>query len=279
MRLQRKHEKEYEKQMKKHTISLMTGISLTAAALALGLSGCGASASGGSDGNSLYVYNWGEYIDESVIDQFEEETGISVVYDVFETNEEMYPVIEAGAVKYDVVCPSDYMIQKMQENGLLAEINFDNIPNYSQIGQEYRDMSEAFDPGNKYSVPYCWGTMGILYGGSGSVYASIGAAFTGLAGYSFLAFNLLCAPCFAAIGAIKREMNSAKWTWFAIGYQCVFAWVVGLIINQLWELFALGNFGVWTVVAFVALAAMVFQIARPMPKTERSDEKVLAQLA
>ena len=163
MRLQRKHEKEYEKQMKKHTISLMTGISLTAAALTLGLSGCGASASGGSDDNSLYVYNWGEYIDESVIDQFEEETGISVVYDVFETNEEMYPVIEAGAVKYDVVCPSDYMIQKMQENGLLAEINFDNIPNYSQIGQEYRDMSEAFDPGNKYSVPYCWGTMGILY--------------------------------------------------------------------------------------------------------------------
>ena len=149
--------------MKKHTISLMTGISLTAAALTLGLSGCGASASGGSDDNSLYVYNWGEYIDESVIDQFEEETGISVVYDVFETNEEMYPVIEAGAVKYDVVCPSDYMIQKMQENGLLAEINFDNIPNYSQIGQEYRDMSEAFDPGNKYSVPYCWGTMGILY--------------------------------------------------------------------------------------------------------------------
>ena len=65
---------------------------------------------------------------------FEEETGISVVYDVFETNEEMYPVIEAGAVKYDVVCPSDYMIQKMRENGLLAEINFDNIPNYSQIG-------------------------------------------------------------------------------------------------------------------------------------------------
>ena len=113
--------------------------------------------------NELYVYNWGEYIDESVIQDFEAETGIHVVYDLFETNEEMYPVIEAGAVKYDVVCPSDYMIQKMQENGLLAEINFDNIPNYSQIGQEYRDMSEAFDPGNKYSVPYCWGTMGILY--------------------------------------------------------------------------------------------------------------------
>ena len=74
-----------------------------------------------SHSNELYVYNWGEYIDESVIDEFEAETGIHVTYDLFETNEEMYPVIEAGAVSYDAVCPSDYMIQKMVENGLLAE--------------------------------------------------------------------------------------------------------------------------------------------------------------
>ena len=113
--------------------------------------------------NQLIVYNWGEYIDESVINDFEKETGIQVVYDVFETNEEMYPVIEAGGVSYDVVCPSDYMIQKMIENNLLAEINFDNIPNYKEIGQEYLDISKGFDPENKYSVPYCWGTMGILY--------------------------------------------------------------------------------------------------------------------
>ena len=79
--------------------------------------------------NELYVYNWGEYIDESVIEEFEEETGIDVIYDLFETNEEMYPVVEAGGVAYDVVCPSDYMIQKMAENGMLAEINYDNIPN------------------------------------------------------------------------------------------------------------------------------------------------------
>ena len=111
----------------------------------------------------LYVYNWGEYIDETVIEQFEEETGIKVTYDHFETNEEMYPVIEAGAVNYDVVCPSDYMIQKMAENGLLAEINFDNIPNIKNIDPHYMEMSKAFDPENRYSVPYTWGTVGILY--------------------------------------------------------------------------------------------------------------------
>ena len=96
---------------------------------------------------------------------------------------------------------------------------------------------------------------------------------------AFVAFNMLDAPCFAAIGTIRRQMDSPKWFWFAIGYQCVFAWAVGLIINQLWELFALGNFGVWTVVAFVLLAGMIFQIARPMPKTEREDEKILSDLS
>ncbi|HJB48733.1 MAG TPA: ferrous iron transporter B [Candidatus Olsenella excrementigallinarum] len=96
---------------------------------------------------------------------------------------------------------------------------------------------------------------------------------------AFVAFNMLDAPCFAAIGTIRRQMDSPKWFWFAIGYQCVFAWVVGLIINQLWELFALGSFGVWTVVAFVLLAGMIFQIARPMPRDERKDEKILSDLS
>ena len=98
-----------------------------------------------------------------MIDQFEAETGIRVTYDLFETNEEMYPVIEAGGVNYDVVCPSDYMIQKMVENGLLAEINFDNVPNLKEIDPVYIEMSQSFDPENKYSVPYTWGTVGILY--------------------------------------------------------------------------------------------------------------------
>ncbi len=116
-----------------------------------------------SHSDELYVYNWGEYIDESVITQFEEETGIHVTYDLFETNEEMYPVIEAGAVRYDAVCPSDYMIQRMAENRLLAEINFDNLPNLKHIDPVYLEMSREFDPENRYSVPYTWGTVGILY--------------------------------------------------------------------------------------------------------------------
>lgn len=113
--------------------------------------------------NELYVYNWGEYIDDSVIEEFEAETGIKVTYDMFETNEEMYPIIDAGAVNYDVVCPSDYMIQKMAENNLLAELNYDNIPNIVNIDEQYLKSAESFDPGNKYAVPYTWGTVGILY--------------------------------------------------------------------------------------------------------------------
>ncbi|HAT02203.1 MAG TPA: spermidine/putrescine ABC transporter permease/substrate-binding protein PotCD [Oribacterium sp.] len=115
------------------------------------------------DENTLYVYNWGEYIDPDVIDQFEEETGINVVYDLFQTNEEMYPVIEAGGVLYDAVCPSDYMIKKMAQNGLLAELDKKNIPNLKEIGTDYLKMAEQYDPGNTYSVPYVWGTVGILY--------------------------------------------------------------------------------------------------------------------
>lgn len=113
--------------------------------------------------NELYVYNAGEYIDPDLIEEFEQETGIKVTYDVFETLEEMYPVIEAGGVNYDAVCPSDYMIQKMKENDLLAELNFDNIPNVKNIDPQYMEMSKQFDPENKYSVPYTWGTVGILY--------------------------------------------------------------------------------------------------------------------
>ncbi len=133
--------------------------------IGLVLGGCkGPSGSEGSQGaGEVYVYNWGEYIDEEVISMFEEETGIKVVYDMFETNEEMYPVIEAGGRTYDVVCPSDYMIQKMIENHMLAELNFDNIPNLEHIDPEYLERSKSFDPENKYSVPYCWGTVGILY--------------------------------------------------------------------------------------------------------------------
>ena len=118
---------------------------------------------GVSGNGQVIVYNWGEYIDPEIIDLFEEETGIDVIYEEFETNEIMYPKIQSGAIAYDVVCPSDYMIQRMIENDLLAEINYDHIPNLKYIGDNYMKMSRQFDPENKYSVPYLWGTVGILY--------------------------------------------------------------------------------------------------------------------
>lgn len=111
----------------------------------------------------VYVYNWGEYIDEDVLDTFEAETGIKVHYDTFVTNEDMYPKVASGAVEYDVICPSDYMIQRMIDENLLAEINFDNVPNIKNIDSAYLEKSKEFDPDNKYSIPYCWGTVGILY--------------------------------------------------------------------------------------------------------------------
>ncbi len=147
--------------MKKLMCIILTGI--LAASLLTGCGGAKSESSKSADAGKVVVYNWGEYIDPDVLDMFEEETGIEVVYDEFETNEIMYPKIETGAVSYDVVCPSDYMIQRMIENDLLAEINFDNIPNLKNIGEEYLEASKGFDPENKYSVPYCWGTVGILY--------------------------------------------------------------------------------------------------------------------
>lgn len=113
--------------------------------------------------NEIYVYNWGEYIDPEVVELFEEETGITVNYEEFETNEEMYTIVAKGARVYDVICPSDYMVQKMIENDLLAPINYDNVPNIKNIGEQYMESSKGVDPDNKYCVPYCWGTVGIMY--------------------------------------------------------------------------------------------------------------------
>ncbi len=110
------------------------------------------------------------------------------------------------------------------------------------------------------------GTMGILYSaGEGTVYSHLAAAFTGLAGFSFLTFNLLCAPCFAAIGAMKREMNSPKWTWFAIGYQCGFAYVVSLIIYQLGLLFQGSCNVIGLIVALILLAGIIYLVVRKNP--------------
>lgn len=112
---------------------------------------------------------------------------------------------------------------------------------------------------------------------AGETDPSLWTAFAGMfptmgACVAFGAFNLLCAPCFAAIGTIRNQMDSGKWTAIAIGYECAFAWVIGLFINQFYNLFVLGQFGIWTVVAIVLLAAMLFQIFRPMPKHAWTDE-------
>ena len=116
-----------------------------------------------SSGRQVIVYNWGDYIDPDVIAMFEEETGIHVIYEEYETNEIMYPKVQSGAIAYDAVCPSDYMIQRMIESDLLAEIDYDNIPNIKYIDDVYMEFSTQFDEENRYSVPYLWGTVGILY--------------------------------------------------------------------------------------------------------------------
>ena len=114
------------------------------------------------------------------------------------------------------------------------------------------------------------GTLGILYGGGdGTVYQNLANAFNGITGYSFLVFNLLCAPCFAAIGAIKREMNNAKWTWFAIGYQCGFAYIIALMINQFGNLF-LGHASVIGLIfALAALAGMLYMLFKPFKEATK----------
>ena len=108
------------------------------------------------------------------------------------------------------------------------------------------------------------GTMGILYSaGEGSVYANMAATFTVASGYAFLAFNLLCAPCFAAMGAIKREMNNTRWFWIAIGYQCGLAYVVSLCVYQIGTLITTGAFGIGTVVAFLLIIGFIYLLFRP----------------
>ncbi|MBQ6849106.1 MAG: ABC transporter substrate-binding protein [Clostridia bacterium] len=127
------------------------------------LSGCTTS----DDTIVLNVYNWGEYISDGsdglmdVNAQFEAETGIKINYKTYESNESMYTLLESGAAEYDVVIPSDYMIGKMIQEDMLAKLNFDNIPNYQYIHDDYKGLE--YDPNNEYSVPYTWGTVGIFY--------------------------------------------------------------------------------------------------------------------
>ena len=119
------------------------------------------------------------------------------------------------------------------------------------------------------------GTLGILFGGGdGTVYQAMGAAFNGVTGYSFMVFNLLCAPCFAAIGAIKREMNNRKWTWFAIGYQCGFAYLIALMINQFGGWFIGAGSIIGTIVAVIVLAGLLYMLFRPYKDATKLSVKM-----
>lgn len=153
-------------------------------------------------------------------------------------------------------------------NGFLAAIGSTITPIFAPLGWGNWQASVAAITGlvAKENVV---GTFGVLYGfaevaeDGAEIWGTLAASFTALAAYSFLVFNLLCAPCFAAIGAIKREMNNSKWTWFAIGYQTLFAYVVSLCIFQLGNLFAGGGFGVGTVIALIIVPAFLYLLLRP----------------
>ncbi len=138
----------------KKTISLLTTITLS-----LGLiTGCGKEK---EEKDVLSVYNVGDYIDESLISKFEEETGIEVRYETYDTNEMMYQKVKSGSSAYDLVFPSDYMVEKMKAEGLLKKVDFKNIPNFKYIDKDF--LNPIYDKTNEYSVPYMWGTFGILY--------------------------------------------------------------------------------------------------------------------
>lgn len=137
---------------KKLTLTMAGALSL-----ALLLTGCGSKA----DERVVNVCSWGEYIDESLITQFEEETGIRVNYQTTDSNETLYTLLKTDGANYDVIVPSDYMISQLIEEDMLAEIDFDNVPNYALIGDEFKN--QPYDPDNLYSVPYTWGTLGMIY--------------------------------------------------------------------------------------------------------------------
>lgn len=123
------------------------------------LSGC--NLPGMSNNTSINVFNWGEYIDQNTLKDFYKETGIKVNYETYATNEDMYQKVKNGTTTYDLICPSDYMIQRMIKEKLIQKIDYSKLSNYKNIDDKYRKQS--FDPNDEYTVPYFWGTLGILY--------------------------------------------------------------------------------------------------------------------
>ncbi|MBR1780339.1 MAG: spermidine/putrescine ABC transporter substrate-binding protein [Oscillospiraceae bacterium] len=145
--------------MKKKVFALVLSLVMLCTTV-LALTGCGSSG-GDADKGVVNVYNWGEYIDEDLLDEFTAQTGITVHYATFSDNESLYSILSSGSADYDVIIPSDYMISRMIAEDMLEELDFDNIPNYENIDEAYRGLE--FDPDNRYSVAYTWGTVGIIY--------------------------------------------------------------------------------------------------------------------
>lgn len=132
--------------------ALLAGLALSL----LAFTGCG-----GATEEALHIYNWGQYMDPAVLEAFTEETGIEVLYEEFPTNEEMYVKVKAGSADYDLIFPSDYMIERMIAEDMLLPLNWDNIPNAKNIDPEL--MGWDYDPDSTYSVPFFWGTVGLVY--------------------------------------------------------------------------------------------------------------------
>ena len=145
--------------MKKRIVSM-----LLIFALCLGLTACGGKGEEKENNSKvLKVYSLGDYFDPALIDEFEKETGIKVILDNFDTNEEMYPVISKGTVRYDVICASDYMIERLIKKKLLAKLDYANLPNFENIDQRYMQIASKFDKNNEYAVPHTWGVLGVMY--------------------------------------------------------------------------------------------------------------------
>lgn len=142
--------------MKKKVFALVLSCTMLFSITA-GLTGCGGSSTNGE----VNVYNWGEYIDEELLEEFTRQTGIKVNYDTYGNNESLYSILSSGSADYDVIIPSDYMISRMISEDMLEELDFDHIPNYQYIDEAYKSLE--FDPDNQYSVAYTWGTVGIIY--------------------------------------------------------------------------------------------------------------------
>ena len=145
--------------MKKRLLSMTLVLALAAGCLA----GCGGSSDSAGSGETITVLNYGKYIDEDAVKQFEKETGINVKYEEYESPEEMYTKFSAGSINYDLVCTSDYMVERLINEDQVLEINFDDFEYYKNLDSSIIEASQIFAPENKYSMPYFYGTLGILY--------------------------------------------------------------------------------------------------------------------